>query len=107
MAIRGCSGFGETHRLRTGVYHTRPTLVYNSQKQTWPWAPKGRAGLVRQQHAEQGQWQQCADTGHQLQMMQQQQCPGHSSDRAAPISLASRQEALSMQLSPEENSSQS
>lgn len=83
--------------------------VYNSLKQTWPWGSEGRIrmGLVRRQQAEQRQWQQCADAGHQLQTMQQQGCPGHSSDRTAPNSLASRWEALYMQLSPEETSSQS
>lgn len=66
--------------------------VYNSLKQTWSWgsegrAGRGKAGLVRRQQAEQGQWQQCADTGHWLQTMQQQGCPGRSSDRTAPTLL--------------------
>lgn len=86
--------------------------VYNSLKQTWPWGSQGsragwdgagqsRAGLVSGKKAEQEQWRQCADTGHQLQTTQQQGCSGHSSDRTAP-SLASGQEAWYMQLSPEE-----
>lgn len=74
-------GWGDT-QAEDKCVPDKINFVYDSLKQTWPWGSEEGQGesLVRRQQAEQGQRQQCADTGHQLETMKQQECPGHSSD---------------------------
>lgn len=87
--------------------------VYNSLKQTWPWGSEGRAGqggLVRRskQNKDSGSGVQTQDDDDDISWRRRSnggRVSWHSSERAAPNSLASRWEALYMQLSPEESSS--